>query len=674
MSAQLDSSERMDPARCNPATRVSVIKEVMAWVKDDNPKSSMMRMHGRAGAGKSALAQIIGELCRENGFLAASFFFSRTSKRNNGHSLIPTIAYQLAHSYPGTQAYIQKRLEKDPSLLDRSMQTIMEELIVGALTSWRCTGACILKSMVERPPRLVVIDGLDECDDPKVQCEILRVLAIAIEQLPRPIRFLVSSRPETHIVHTFSHNPIFGSINLVKIDLEDRDADADIRTFCTQEFEKIKETHPLSQSITGHFFPEDWPSPSEISDIAKKASGQFIYASTVLKYIQSNSHNPMNRLNIIRGIFIKPDQDAPFAELDGLYTHIFACVPAEYSPLLLQVLSLMVIPRAEGDGLGEFTAPSMIEKLLLLDRGELDLLLGYLPSLIGVNGPHKPIKFFHASLPEFLLDHTRSGMSLIPARSIHETLVKRYLDLLSLCASQINTPERKILISEYSTAFVNHLERTAEDMDPVYAKFLSSREDVSTLLRIYAFMSIQRTQGDGLGEFTSPLVIQQLLPLKESQQGSLLDLPTLIEIKGPNEPIQFMHSSLLSFLLDPTRSGRFSVSPVDAHADLTICYHRRLQTLATHKFRRVSDFPTFNDFKTNLVPFLNHRKRVINPSGLPRKVVADLDFIPIYKSLRGYSSTGKQLPSFNSLGRGWIRGQVQDLLHWLVRSLFSRVI
>ena len=624
-------------------------------------------MHGKAGAGKSALAQTIGELCRENGLLAASFFFSRTSKRNNGHSLIPTIAYQLAHSYPGTQAYIQKRLEKDPSLFDKSMQTITEKLIVGALASWRCTGAYILKSMVERPPRLVVIDGLDECDDPKVQCEILRVLAIAIKQLPRPIRFLVTSRPETHIMHTFSHDSLFESINLVKIDLEDRDADADIRTFCTQEFEKIKETHPLSQSITGHSFPEDWPSPSEISDIVRKASGQFIYASTVMKYIQSKSHNPMNRLNIIHGIFIKPDQDAPFAELDGLYTHIFACVPTEYSPLLLQVLSLMVIPRAEGDGLGEFTAPSMIEKLLLLDRGQLDLLLGYLPSLIGVNGPHKPIKFFHASLPDFLLDHTRSGMSLIPAGSIHE-----YLHLVSLCTSQTNTPERKILISEYSTAFANHLERTtltAEDMDPIYTKFLSSMEDVSTLLRIYAFMSIQRTQGDGLGEFTSPLVIQQLLPPKESQQGSLLDLPTLIEIKRPNEPIQFVHSSLLGFLLDPTRSGRFSVSPVDAHVDLTICYYRRLQTLASQDFRH------FNDFKANLVPFLNHRKRVINPSGLPREVVADLDFIPIYKFLRGYSFTAAEtLPNFDSLEQGWIRGQVQDFLHWLVSSLSSRVI
>ena len=62
---------------------------------------------------------------------------------------------------------------------------------------------------------------------------------------------LLSHHPETHIIHTFSHNPIFGSTNLIKINLEDCDADADIWTLCTQEFEKIKGTHLLSWLATG---------------------------------------------------------------------------------------------------------------------------------------------------------------------------------------------------------------------------------------------------------------------------------------------------------------------------------------------------------------------------------------------------------------------------------------
>ena len=99
LGALLDSSERMDPARCHPRTREAVVKEIMAWIEDSNPHASMMIMHGPAGSGKSALAQSIAERCKLQYWLAAAFFFSRTAPgRNNGHSLIPTIAYQLISS------------------------------------------------------------------------------------------------------------------------------------------------------------------------------------------------------------------------------------------------------------------------------------------------------------------------------------------------------------------------------------------------------------------------------------------------------------------------------------------------------------------------------------------------------------------------------------------------
>ena len=103
MSARLDSSERIDPAKCHPDTRIAVIGEIMEWVGDSNPNASMMRVHGPAGAGKSALAQSIGELCRAKGWLAASFFSRTAQGRNNGWALFPTLAYQIATSYPETR-------------------------------------------------------------------------------------------------------------------------------------------------------------------------------------------------------------------------------------------------------------------------------------------------------------------------------------------------------------------------------------------------------------------------------------------------------------------------------------------------------------------------------------------------------------------------------------------
>ena len=93
MSAVLDSSDRIDPARCHPDIRVAVTEEIMDWIEDNSSAPLIMRMYGPAGEGKLVLVQTICELCKQKGWPAASFFFSRTAPgRNNGHTLIPTIA------------------------------------------------------------------------------------------------------------------------------------------------------------------------------------------------------------------------------------------------------------------------------------------------------------------------------------------------------------------------------------------------------------------------------------------------------------------------------------------------------------------------------------------------------------------------------------------------------
>jgi hypothetical protein len=432
MSARLDSSERIDPAKCHPDTRIAVIGEIMEWVVDSNPDASMMRVHGPAGAGKSALAQSIGELCRAKGWLAASFFFSRTAPgRNNGRTLFPTLAYQIATSHPEARYSLRKRIERDPSIFDQSIQTVMEELILGTFNSWFCiflcwiTGMSLFQWLFRWPqPRLVVIDGLDECDDPQIQCELLRVAANATKSLQRPFRIIITSRPESHIMHTIDQEPIFRSINSVVLDLGERNATHDIVTFLIHEFEEIKRSHPLARR--GHF-TDSWPGRDVIFEITRKASGQFVYPSVVMKYVQSIKHDPELRLNIILGIDRNPNDDNPFSQLDALYEHILSSV--QDVDLMKQVLGIMAIPRADRDGLGDYTSPSMMEKLLSLHRGRLYLLLGDLKSLMDLGGPDEPIKFFHASFSDFLLDPTRSGKWFVDTRLAHERIAKGWLRL-----------------------------------------------------------------------------------------------------------------------------------------------------------------------------------------------------------------------------------------------------
>jgi energy-coupling factor transporter ATP-binding protein EcfA2 len=70
--------------------------------------SCALWLFGPAGAGKSALAQMIAGICHGEGRLAASFFFSRPSpKRSDSTSLIATIAYQIALNIPASRSFIE---------------------------------------------------------------------------------------------------------------------------------------------------------------------------------------------------------------------------------------------------------------------------------------------------------------------------------------------------------------------------------------------------------------------------------------------------------------------------------------------------------------------------------------------------------------------------------------
>ncbi|KAF8966747.1 hypothetical protein BDZ97DRAFT_2073922 [Flammula alnicola] len=237
LAARLDSKERNDPARCHPNTRAAVIREVMDWIRSEDPSPSMMWMRGPAGAGKTALAQSIGELCQKEEERVASFFFSRTavsSNQSDGGTLIPTIAYQLALSYPEAKFLIRRRIEKDPSLLELSNRTIMEKLLIEPFNSWLSVIVCwitatfVFRWMGWSRPRFIVIDGLDECRGEETQCELLKISGRAIQLLPRPFRVLITSRPESHIQRTFEHEETFQIIDLKQIDLGDLNAEQDI--------------------------------------------------------------------------------------------------------------------------------------------------------------------------------------------------------------------------------------------------------------------------------------------------------------------------------------------------------------------------------------------------------------------------------------------------------------
>ena len=77
-------------------------------------------MNGLAGIGKSTIARTIAEGADHRGVLGASFFFSRQEKELSDAKLfIPTIAYQLAQSYPEARSAIVTVHQRDSDIVEK---------------------------------------------------------------------------------------------------------------------------------------------------------------------------------------------------------------------------------------------------------------------------------------------------------------------------------------------------------------------------------------------------------------------------------------------------------------------------------------------------------------------------------------------------------------------------
>ncbi|KAF8879985.1 hypothetical protein CPB84DRAFT_1635800, partial [Gymnopilus junonius] len=139
-----DSGERFDPPRCHPNTRTAVIQRIMDWVHCDDLATQqvfILWLHGAAGAGKSAIAQTIAELCYAQGILLSSFFFSREDlKRNHPRALFPTISYQMALEIPQLRERLACILERDPLLLTRSLSAQFFSLVVQPIKDLYASG------------------------------------------------------------------------------------------------------------------------------------------------------------------------------------------------------------------------------------------------------------------------------------------------------------------------------------------------------------------------------------------------------------------------------------------------------------------------------------------------------------------------------------------------------
>ena len=385
---------------------MAVIEEIMAWVNNSDRQTRVLWMNGAAGAGKTAIAHTIADMCYKAGILAASFFCSRSvSGRNEKTFLIMTIVSQLIVAIPQMREHVAKALYEDPSLLSRSLETQLEALIVKPLELATSQAGISDTDPLHSHPKFIILDGLDECGDSTSHQSVLRLIQIAISKYNLPFFFLVASRPEQKIRETFNESAMRPLT--VRLALDDTYLpDEDIRAFLVSKFQNIKKTHPSGTSLPS------WPSENDIERLVQKSSGQFIYASTVIKFIDSHCHWPPDRLGIIFNGVLPPGKTTPFAEMDALYSYILSAASDNIEKILdiFTVLLFLKAPHPDWKRTVQF-----LESFLSFRTGEIFMVLSDMHSIISVpftdqvDQRHMTLRFFHASLGDFFVDRSRSG-------------------------------------------------------------------------------------------------------------------------------------------------------------------------------------------------------------------------------------------------------------------------
>ena len=297
-------------------------------------------------------------------------------------------------------------MELDPTLHTKSMDVQLRTLIVDAFQNLSPLPQC---------PYLVIIDGLDECHDKTTQQSILRLLCESITVHKLPLRFLMGSRPESHICASFDQESLYAITHRVVLD-ETFNPGRDI--LLQDGFAKIS----AEKSIPSHV-KQPWPGEGIIDLLVQRSSGQFIYAATVLKFVGADFCSPTKQLALV----LKPDPTA-FSDLDHLYTQILSVYPTAVN--IVEVLGITIAFKKND-------LPEVIEDILQMEEGELKLVLRGLSSLMKHenNDNAKFLNkgaisyvipdFAHASFRDYLFNSSRSGPFHVNEQEYENQLIIR---------------------------------------------------------------------------------------------------------------------------------------------------------------------------------------------------------------------------------------------------------
>ncbi|KAJ2914146.1 hypothetical protein MD484_g6266, partial [Candolleomyces efflorescens] len=557
---------------CFPGTRQTVIRAIVSWADSSllfNPH--VLWLYGYVGCGKSALALAIALKFERRERLVGSFFFFRnTGDRSRMTKFAMTLACQLAEKIPEAKPFIENAVRAAPDFRGLNLVSQLRRLVYEPFkAAWK--RGRLLKTFL-KGPFLIVIDGLDECEDRRgVEAFIDDMLEFFKKNPLVPLRFLITSRIEHHIQGRLENDRV-RLVNLVNHCSRD-----DIDTFLTMCFEDEKKRNQVIKAFIRD--NGDWPTKADKNRLVDHIGGSFIFASSLFKYIIDPSQDASTSINPAYNESQNPDLNAindaltPMERLphtlkmnpglDTLYAQTLA--RSQHLPHFTDIISTIA-------SLFKPLSITHIAELLSIESFEVVQVLINLQAIIHIPGTDDlPVTFCHTSLRDFLVDKDRSGPFF--------TSPDYYLHLIYRCLSSGKTPASGTAAASYLSEcskshfqrFIHlHLDelqpfpRFPQVLDALYTHILAKSQHlphfsdvISTVALLLDSLSVSGVAR--LLDITSSDVSRILSNL---QPISPIYAPNIYGLTGLNPRVGLQDTaSLRYFLTDESRSGPSFVPP-----------------------------------------------------------------------------------------------------------------
>ncbi|KZV75910.1 hypothetical protein PENSPDRAFT_15420, partial [Peniophora sp. CONT] len=462
-SADIDSQS---PEGCMEGTRVSVLDDLYTWSRDEKAPR-VFWLAGMAGTGKSAITRTFCRSLERDGLLGGSFFCSRNGSAEQGDArrILPTLSVSLSSRDKVYRRRLLDALETSTVSASSNLCIQVDRLLKEPLTRPRD----------DNPPSLVlVIDALDEC----AEQELVRELLLRLIRLSASVhvKFFLTSRPEPKIrqqLGTAYHRHLHRILRLHEI--ERSLVQADILLYTKSRLLRMREE--LEYEVE---FPPNWPFERDVITLARQADNLFIYAFTVLEYIQES---PVARLwnftagyaltgrmtQTLDGIYnlvLREAMDTRKRERDeiDLTLHTMAAILTSCEPLSLKSLG----------------------SLLGVLQGNVKGSLSQLQAVISVPTEEDagPVSIFHASFADFLTTPGRAP------KDISDNIVLRgNRALASGCIAVMRSDLLHFGVSQAQTSYIPNKSQTMADIDTAlqyaclnWAYHISNVDDPRALL------------------------------------------------------------------------------------------------------------------------------------------------------------------------------------------------